>query len=633
MMLKSRNHPVFVVLLVFAIFTPAIFGELITVDDLDMYNWLSSSELTFRDLFFPKEVGGYYRPLIGVSYMLDKYVWFLDTRLMHFDNILFHIFNTLLVYILGYLLLRPDERPHSLGPVIAALLFGVHPLTSESVNWISGRTDVMACTSVLLCTLCLILFRERKSRKYLFLSFFALLPGILVKETALAFIVGGAFLITAADHDDCLDDNYLLDAKVCTFFACVTATALLLTYNVWVVMASGGGYLLLGIFTDRFRGQRPRYVLLLAAAIASVGAVVAFFVVRRIVFVSSIGSLPRTLKLIVEDLNYALQTFVGAAGFYVKKFYMPLPLNFAIREIDPVYNVFGVLLFFFCLYLIRRGNVASTLFLAGVCMFLPALPLSLGTITWTAYAERYVYISTAFWALASVLVAVQISKKWRVTASAAVISFLIIASLAVVSFQRSITWKTNLALFRDTVSKSPTFKIIRVDYMLALMAAGDLEGAKEQYRIASSIPSVGYLEALDINYASILAAEGRFDQAAETYERVIRKTRGRLATAHECYVSFLHTRFVDALSRSDGYAAHTIGKRIIMCNEELFALKKNPHILYRTGQFALALGDRASAEEWFRRAAKAFPPENEYSRYASRLSARLEAERSRQDKA
>ena len=630
-MLKARTYAVFVVLLVFSVFTPAIFGELITVDDLDMYNWLSSSEFTFKEFFFPKQVGGYYRPLIGVSYMFDKYVWFLDTRLMHLDNIIFHIFNSLLVYIIAYLILPPDERPQNLAPVVAALLFGVHPLTSESVNWISGRTDVMACTSVLLCALCLILFRERKDSKYLLLSFFALLPGIFVKETALAFIIGGAFLLTAVDPD-CSDDDYLHDAKRCVFFACVAATALLVTYNIWVVMALGGGYLLLGIFTDRSRGRRPRYALLLAAAIASAAAVVAFFVVRKIVFASSIGSVPRTLKLIAEDLNYALQTFIGAAGFYVKKFYLPLPLNFAIREIDPVYNLFGVVLFFFCLYLIRRGSVLSTLFLAGVCMLLPALPLSLGTVTWTAYAERYIYISTAFWSLASVLVAVQFVKKMRITAPAAVISFIIIASLAAVSFQRSITWKSNLALFSDTVSKSPAFKTIRVDYMLALMAAGDLEGAKEQYRIASSIPSVGYLEALDINYASILAAEGRYDQAGETYEKVIRKTRGKSAKSYECYASFLHARFMDALLRSDVNVATAIGKRIIKCNEELFAIKKDPHILYRTGQFALSLGDRASAEEWFRRAAKAFPPESEYSVYASRLSARLEAKRNRQDK-
>ena len=88
-----------VTLSIFCVFYPSLTAEICAVDDLGMYEWLATSPPSFKDLFFPQASNGcYYRPLIGVSYLFDKYVWLMDTRLMHLDNILFHVFNTLLVY-------------------------------------------------------------------------------------------------------------------------------------------------------------------------------------------------------------------------------------------------------------------------------------------------------------------------------------------------------------------------------------------------------------------------------------------------------------------------------------------------------------------------------------------------------
>ena len=46
--------------------------------------------------------------------------------------------------------LLPDNR---LAPLFAALLFAVHPVHTESVSWISGRTDVLAALFFLLANL------------------------------------------------------------------------------------------------------------------------------------------------------------------------------------------------------------------------------------------------------------------------------------------------------------------------------------------------------------------------------------------------------------------------------------------------------------------------------------------------
>jgi len=628
--LRHRDLQIFAFVLVVAVFSPPIWGELITIDDYDMINWMQTTNLTLKELFLPSGTGGYYRPLIGVSYLFDKHVWALDTRLMHLDNIFFHLLNVFLVFCLTHQLLADEYKKIPWIPLTAALLFGLHPMTTESVNWISGRSDVMSCTFVLLSALFIVRFRTTRRTSWLVCAAVVLVAGVLVKETALAFILGGAFIVTApGDADQHNGGEITRELLVFLAFALTGAVALLVTYNIGTFFAVGLAYLAYSYVAGRNRAARPRKGPFIIAILAALSAAGSFFAVRSLVYSKEMGSLSRTLKLIGDDLNYACQTFLGASGFYVKKFFFPLPLNFAIREIDPFYNLAGVVVFFGCLYLIGRGTSAAVFFLAGICMFLPVLPLSLGTITWTAYAERYIYISTAFWTIAVTLALVPYVSSRRAFVRAAV---LLVCFCAAISFQRSITWKTNLALFQDTVSKSPTFKSIRVDYMLALMAAGDLEGAKEQYRIASSIPSVGYLEALDINFASIAVSEGKFDQAVEIYEKVIRKTKGKSITAYSCYATFLQTRVAEALLLNDRNSAISLGKRLVECNEALFSKSKDPHILYRTGQLVLALGDRTNAGNFFSRAAELFPAESEYSAYSLKLSASLDAKRNRQDR-
>jgi hypothetical protein len=356
-----------------------------------------------------------------------------------------------------------------------------------------------------------------------------------------------------------------------------------------------------------------------------------FFLIRRVVFTSNISSVGRTMKLIVEDINYACQTFFGAAGFYVRKFFFPFPLNFAIREIDPMYNAAGVVVFFLCLYAIRRRSMNTALFLAGVCLFLPALPLSLGTVTWTAYAERYVYMSTAFWALSMCLwvgrkVEVQGYGYGRI---ATICTILLLMVMGVSTFQRSMIWRTNLGLIGDTVKKSPSFKLIRVDYMIAMIGRGDLEGAKAQYRSAQTIPSVGYMEELDINMAAIHVMEGKNDEAEKLYSHVLKKTAGKSAVAYGAYIGFLQDRYAAARQRNDG-SDSVPGAKLVENMEMLYRLNKDPMLLYRSGQLSIALGRCDDALKFFAEAGKAFPAQSEYARVSTRLADSLASGRCRQ---
>lgn len=611
-------------LIIFLVFAPSIFSELSTVDDLDAYNWLVQSNFSLKDLFFPKSAGaGYYRPFIGLSYYFDKYVWFLDTRLMHLDNILFHIVNAILVYWLAAVLCEKHFLRTRTVPLLAAFLFGLHPIVTESVNWISGRTDIFACTFILLSTVSLLKYKETSERRYLLITFLALLPGILAKETSLAFLVGGFFIYFAYEMSDDVPVGQARSLLILVLAAILSTILLLVTYNVWLVFLVALVYLAISAIYD-VRQSKTHIVksAILLPLIVTVSAGI-FYSIRKLVFTSSLSTIPRTLQLIAEDPNYSLQTFFGAAGFYVKKFFLPFPLNFAIREIDPFYNFLGVAVFFLCLYCIRERNEVSAFFLAGVAFFLPALPLSLGTVTWTAYAERYIYISSAFWAVSVVLWGTVFSERHAIRKYFVSAVSVLLICMAASSFYRTILWQSNLTLLRDTVNKSPNFKTVREDYMVALMKEKDFEEAKNQYKIADSIPTVGYSEKADLNLAVIMELEGKYEDAYAIYENVLEKTKGKSALAYSSYKAFLQARFTAAMLDNDAGSVDLVGARLLNCMRELYAINADPMLLYRAGQLALYLGKRDESRELFEQASVSFPAKSAYGTFAKKLADNL----------
>ena len=625
---SSRKQLALIALITLAVFSPSIFADLCYIDDKEVYLWIEQSNFSLLDLFLPRSQGGlYYRPLIGASYLFDKHVWMLDTRLMHLDNIVFHLFNTLLVYYLATLLIPVDSRKKSFVPIISAFVFGLHPIVVESVAWISGRTDIMACTFVLLSFASLLKYCEKRKLRYLTLAAFLLIPGILFKETPIVFILGAVFILRGSYTGKTIEFQSIGTETrkliVCAGFALSAALLMLVFYSGWVVVAIMFGYVLQELFMDRRAGIKIRISSVVTVSSAMVFSIGIFFLARKVVFTSSINSVSRTIKLIVEDLNYALQTFLGTAGFYVKKFFVPLPLNFAIREVDPLYNMVGVFVLFFCIYLIRHRTMLSAIFLTGVCMFLPSLPLSLGTVTWTAYAERYMYMSTAFWTLATVL---WLHRKaegtgYRKLAFAGAIVLILLAGS--ISLKRSFIWKSNLAILADTVEQNPGFKILRLDYMIALINNGDLEKAKVEYWCASSILSAGYLEQLDLNMAVIYTLEGNYDAADRMYETAIRKSRGKSAIVYGEYVEYLQRRYFQALKEKD-ISADRLGESLLMNMQKLQKLNHDPMLLYNMGKLCLLHGKCEASSEYFAEAAKRFPPGHDYRIFSSRLASNLQ---------
>jgi tetratricopeptide (TPR) repeat protein len=88
---------------------------------------------------FTHLVAANWHPLTVLSHMLDVQLFGLDPAWHHWENVLWHSANALLL--LAFLRVTTGSTWRS---VLVAALFAVHPLRVESVAWISERKDVLS---------------------------------------------------------------------------------------------------------------------------------------------------------------------------------------------------------------------------------------------------------------------------------------------------------------------------------------------------------------------------------------------------------------------------------------------------------------------------------------------------------
>lgn len=598
-----------IITIVLAVYYPTLFAQICPVDDLDAISGCFSSEhISLQDIFIPHSSGaGYYRPLIGLSYWLDKELWALDEHLMHFEGVLAHLLNGLLVFLVCREAIRLYLREQiSYLPLLSSLLFSLHPLATESVNWISGRTDVMMSTFILISVYCLLRYQQTKSKIYVLFSFTTAFTALLAKESAFGFLIGLYLLITLP-NDELPNRAKAYDLSLSIklymlYYVCAFLSALFIG-SYWLVLLVAILYFL-HIMRLNYAGENPEYILvqitrrfglLLSVSVVAIGLAI---ILRKVVFSSSVGKIGQTITLMCSDLNYTISLFLGAIGFYVKKFFIPMPLNFFILEIDPLYDFIGIAVLLLVFLLLTYRTLPAIMAFIGICLVLPALPFAFGTIAWTAYAERYVYLANAFWIVSlCLLFGRYFQRDKRLMPYVTVATIIVCLLSAAATYARNVVWQTNVTLMSDTAEKSPKVRKLRDIYIRALLDAGQVDEAKQQYRLATeSLPAPHFDDAADMMIGSQLLKENKFNEALVLYEKAIKRTqfsserllgatvdllRKMKATEYQSMQSFSH---LDALEKD--YAQH------------LYRMTKDPARLIEAGMLAEQSGSFLEANNY-----------------------------------
>jgi tetratricopeptide (TPR) repeat protein len=121
----------------------------------------------------------YYRPLTYLTFYLENSLFGFDPFGMHLLNLLLHAANVLLVYVIVKMI-----SARASVAFLASILFAVHPISAESVNFLSGgRNTLLSCFFVLLTFFFYIKWVRKDRIFYLVLSNIAFFSAALSKET------------------------------------------------------------------------------------------------------------------------------------------------------------------------------------------------------------------------------------------------------------------------------------------------------------------------------------------------------------------------------------------------------------------------------------------------------------------
>ena len=418
------------------------------------YSPTFTSDFVWDDFYFiqhPAKIGSnaysflsrgdiYYRPLLYLSIIFDYSLWNHNPFGFHLTNTLLHTACSLLVFLTAVYLLngvsarrqRENNRlPFFENPVIlsfiAALLFALHPVHTESVAWISGRTDILATLFFMLAFLSYMIYAKEKRTIALALSCFFFLFSLFSKENAVSFlgIVLAYGIVTNMQKEKIF----------------LSQLSLLVSFAIYIILRSGEGVRELS---------------------AIPGAQGSFF---------SSGITP---------VNFFEVLSLGT-GYYYEKLVFPFHLNILPQlPENAIYHLICLApLITGCILYFKGKKIESFMILWIMLSLLPSLAILYSQVA-SPVAERYLYLPSVGFVMLLSLLFRRIRKK-----SIALISVVCIVMLyAVTTFDRLGDWKNDASLWEDTVLKNPDSADAHTNYATALIRTGQYKKAGEELHIA-----------------------------------------------------------------------------------------------------------------------------------------------------
>lgn len=555
--------------------------DILSMDDSQLMSYLSIHELHLKKVLSPSWDGKYYRPVAGVSFLIDQKLYGDDPFGYRLSNVLIHALNVILLYLTSLKLLKSTSFRNE-ASFFAALLFCVHPIAVESISWISGRADPLALFWSLLAVLFYLSFKERERWFNLVLSILFMALAVLSKEVGLAIPIA----IAGFEIFYCRSFGFKRWKYALPLF-----TLLILAGPLYLKMRSG----------VIFNGDASLKIL--------------------------------EKKLLTDNFFSNIQLIVASVGFYFKKFLFPFPLNFAINEIaERTYAFTGslILLGFALMAFIKRARRYHFLLFWALLGIAPAALLSITDIAWTRWGERYIYFSSAPLSIACITAFFSFNESlckqnvMRVYA----LALSIVLCFSVATFQRSHMMNDNEKFFGDSHRKSPAFLSVAVSYANALMRKGKIAEAEEVLNNSSTLEGPKHTYFLALGH--IYAYKGDYKRAKKSYNAALDEAirDKRLVSVgpgfrRDILISLgnLELKNVEEIadeSRKQLHYALAIDN-FIKANEQ----SGQPFLLYRIAKVYLSLGDNDMAAQFLKKFVKNWQ-DDYYKSAAEKMLSKIE---------
>jgi protein O-mannosyl-transferase len=413
-----------------------------------------------------------WRPVIQLSHAITHYFFAFDPTYYHLINILIHAFNSLLVYGIARKLGQRWLKDASRFALAAALLFASHPLLSEGVAYIWGRSSSLCALFYFGAILAVFMAEDAEGKRRVAWYSLAVFCGFLAwkaKEEAIS-----------------------LPLVIAAFFAIL------------------GRWRVLALLT-------PIPFLIAAMRWADISRLYTKVAENQALVVTGLSpSLPSFL--------YFLTHIKVSVFYYLRRFLLPTSLN-ADPQIDPVtgisdpYFLFGALVLVTmavcAIAAVRKKPVLSFAVLAFLCSPLAAyavMPLA------DVAAEHRVYIAGLGFALFS---AWSLTRRPKFTLPLLAAVTLLYSGLTI---QRNFVWKDGVTLWEDTAEKSPGLARPHLNLGQAYQMQGLLDKALSEYRRATEINPK--LTAAYVNMGVIYFSWGKLDESESVLKKAVECSPG-----------------------------------------------------------------------------------------------------------
>jgi len=396
---------------------------------------------------FHKVIGRYYRPVVSASYAVDCAIWGLKPFGFHLTNVLIHVINCLLLYTLLTLMFEKSQSKFKDSAIlIGAVIFALHPIHTEAVAWVSGRTDSLSCTFFFAAFISYLKYSKDNRSFYFILLLIFYLLSLLAKEMAVTLpvliilydIIAGRLSISEA-----------LKQKFKVYSALVILSGLYFVLR-WAVLKD--------------TPQRETYFYFYGKDTATV-------------FFTMLQTIPIYFKLSVIPYGMVYHY----SGY--------LPFISSITEFGAIFSLcFIALMCFSAYYLYKKLPAASYAILFFFIALLPVLNI---VPTMNFMADRFLYIPSAFLSF----IAVAVILKFYTSKNSNIILFasvLFLIGYAYMTYSRNADWKNNDVLFLSAQGKPGTVLYVNI---------GNIYANKGQFDVAEQY----YRKALDLRVESVLA--------------------------------------------------------------------------------------------------------------------------------
>lgn len=480
-LLETKQHLLNIIIIVvagIATYAGSLWNGFVWDDTLYFVSNTVYQTADLRKIFFSLANGVEYLPLRDIIYVIDYALWGKTPLGYHLTNLMLVLCNGIAVYALArkslqFLLRGAGQFHHGTAALIAALLFLLHPIQVQAVNFISCRNVLLSGVFFFLAVLCFVFVLERSDGSWR------------------GFYTASVLLFTAA----------------------------LLSKLTPIILP-----VLLVLYLSGDSGVRSKRRLLLLVPYFLISA--AFFFTARHIAIKTSLIPSESIASIPEKIGLAAQI----PFFYLKK--LLLPIEFA-AEYGTVFDktpshpaaYLSAAAMIVLVVAAWKGRRRYPVIFFGVAWYMVALvPLMNFFETNPVVADRYVFIPVFGLFLIPAVTLARLFEGNKILAT--VVSGAVLCSLAAFSLIQSRVWKNEQSLWLNNIKVAPDQYKGYLNLGLAYLQAGDYERALDQFVKLRKIDPDGVQA--DLAMAAFYHEKGDAVGARHAAERVLRKEKGNI---------------------------------------------------------------------------------------------------------